>query len=387
MDSLTRARELEVNLLADRRFLHQHAEAGMELTVTSKYVMNRLQEMGLEPRHLGRSGIIADIRGGMPGKTILLRADMDALPMSETNELPFRTATCAAHNCGHDMHTAMLLTAAQILEENRSELHGTVKLMFQPGEEVFQGAKEMLDAGLLTEEHVDAAFAMHMTMDAPLGTFAYGEGYMAASCDGFQITVNGRGCHGAMPDLGIDPINVGVHIYQAMQNLIARETPPSETAVLTVGQFSAGTAANVIPSTAVLEGTLRTYSTELRSKLVKRIREVAERTAAVFNATVEYRTLSAVSPLYVDPALLHEMLGYIHEMDYPFEEISNLHLTGSEDFALISEKIPTVYLSLGATVEGNPYPLHHPGVQFNEGVLPLGAAIHAQCAFQWLKNH
>jgi len=190
--------------------------------------------------------------------------------MNETNNLPFKSVTDAAHNCGHDLHTAMLLGAAQILFECREELCGNVKLMFQPSEELFTGSQKMIDAGLLQNPTVDAALGLHVVLDTPVPSFNYGTGFITSSCDGFKITIKGSGCHGAMPHLGIDPINAGLHLYSAFQNLVARECDPAEKVSLTFGAFNAGSTANIIPDSAVLMGTLRTYSKALRQRLLKR---------------------------------------------------------------------------------------------------------------------
>lgn len=384
---LERAKELNETTLKDRRYLHENAEIGMNLPVTAAYVMRRLREIGLEPKEICSSGVTAVIDGGKPGKTILLRADMDALPMEEHNELPYKTKTCFAHTCGHDMHAAMLLTAAQMLFEKRDLLQGRVKLMFQPDEESFTGAHHMIEAGILRNPDVDAAMGMHIMLDDKVGTICYGEGNMTSSCDGFKLIIKGKGCHGAMPQLGIDPINVGVHIYLAFQELIAREVPPTETAILTFGQFTAGSNSNIIPETAVLQGTLRTYNKEVRDKLVTRMKEIAQFTAKTYKAEVEYEVLAAIPSIYTEPDMLKEMVGYIREMGGDFKEIPQFRLTPSEDFAFIAQKVPSVFLLNCAKVEGNPYQHHNPGVIFDEGALPIGAAIHAQCAVNWLKNH
>lgn len=382
-----RAHELMPTIRQDRRYIHEHAEAGMELPNTVYYVKRRLKEMGLEPVEVCDSGISAVIEGKRAGKTLLLRADMDALPMPENNDLPYATKTDAAHMCGHDMHTAMLLCAAQMLVENKEKLSGKVKLMFQPGEEIFMGSKAMIDAGILKNPEVDAAMGIHMMLDDTPGTICYGEGFMTSSCDGFSITVKGKGCHGAMPHTGIDPINVGVHIYEAFQALIARETPPMESAVLTFGQFAAGSTANIIPDTAVLKGTLRTYNTKLRVQLVKRMKEIVEMAAQMFRAEVVYEELSSVPPTYTNPTMLWEMMHYIEDMNPDIKKIPNYKVTPSDDFAFISEQVPTVYLMLCAKKEGNTFQHHNPGVVFNEDAMPIGAAIHAQCAMNWLNNH
>lgn len=384
---LKRAMELKETILKDRRYLHQHPEVGHDLPDTTKYVMERLNEMGIEAKETCPSGVVGLIRGKKTGKTYMLRADMDALPMEETNNLPFQSLNKGrAHNCGHDMHTSMLLAAARMLKEREEELEGNVKLMFQPAEELFEGSTAMMKAGLLENPKVDVCSAMHVMLDWNPSEYGCGAGFMSSSCDGFKITVKGKGCHGAMPELGIDPINVAIHIYQGFQNLIARETGSKETACLTVGQFSAGNTANIIPATAVLQGTLRTYSQKLREKLVKRMHEIVEAAGKMFGAEVEYEVLSSVPSCYTDPELLKELQGYLDELGAVCAD-DGYKLIPSDDIAYLSEKVTTVYLLLGAKVENNPFPHHNPKVLFNEDALPYGAAMHAQCAFEWLKKH
>ena len=381
---LQRAKELNESMQNDRHYLHQHAEVGNELPITTKYVMDRLKEIGLEPKEICKSGVVAVIEGKKAGKTYLLRADMDALPMTELNDLPFKSLTENAHNCGHDMHTSMLLAAAQMLKEKEDDLEGCVKLMFQPAEEQFKGSPAMIEAGVL--DGVDACSAMHVMLDWDAPAYGCRPGFMTSSCDGFKITVNGKGCHGAMPELGIDPINVGLHIYQAFQSLIARESGSKETACLTFGQFSAGDTSNIIPATAVLQGTLRTYNQKLREKLVKRMHEIVDAAATMFGAQVDYEVLSSVPSCYTNPEMLAEVKTYLAELG-DLCKCEDYMVTPSDDIAFISEKVPTTYLMLGARVEGNPYPHHNPRVLFDENAMPIGAAMHAQCAFEWLKNH
>lgn len=383
---LERAKELEKQMQEDRHYLHQHAEAGEDLPNTTKYVMNRLREIGLEPTEICPSGVTALIEGAKPGKVILLRADMDALPMPENNDLPFKTVTNAAHNCGHDLHTAMLLGAAQMLYERRDELCGCVKLMFQPAEELFTGSKKLIEAGILENPKVDAAIGMHVMLDNKGPLLNYNTGYMTSSCDGFKLTVHGVGCHGAMPQTGVDPINVGMHIYSALQNLIARECPSSERAVLTLGAFNAGTTPNIIPNEAVLMGTLRTYNKELREKLVRRMHEICEYEGKAFGATVDYEVLSDVPSTYSDPELTKELAGYVAEVMPEIIGKTDYFVTPSDDLAFVSEKVPTAYFMLDSKVDGCPVQHHNPGVLFDESVLPYGAFVHANCAFNWLNN-
>ena len=376
---LKRAQELEASMKSDRHYLHQNAEVGFDLPITTKYVMDRLQEIGLEPKEICKSGVTALIEGKKPGKTYLLRADMDALSMNEENVLEFASKTNAAHNCGHDMHTAILLGAAQILKENVDELEGNVRLMFQPNEEAFLGSKAMIEAGVLDD--VDVASCMHMMLDYDASNYACAPGFFSSSCDGFKITVN------AMPHLGIDPINVGMSICTAFQQLVSRETPPKETASLTFGQFSGGNTPNIVPDKVVIQGTLRTYNAELRAKLVNRMQTIVKSAGEMYGTTVEYEVLSDVPSIYVNPEMLEEVKTYLSEIEGLTLANDNFRITPSDDMAFISEKVPTVYLLLQARVKDNPYPHHNPKVLFDESAMTWGAAMHAQCAFEWLRNH
>lgn len=382
---LKRAQELEASMKNDRHYLHQNAEVGFDLPITTKYVMDRLQEIGLEPKEICKSGVTALIEGKKTGKTYLLRADMDALSMNEENVLEFASKTNAAHNCGHDMHTAILLGAAQILKENVDELEGNVRLMFQPNEEAFLGSKAMIEAGVLDD--VDVASCMHMMLDYDASNYACAPGFFSSSCDGFKITVSGKGCHGAMPHLGIDPINVGMSICTAFQQLVSRETPPKETASLTFGQFSGGNTPNIVPDKVVIQGTLRTYNAELRAKLVNRMQTIVKSEGEMYGTTVEYEVLSDVPSIYVNPEMLEEVKTYLSEIEGLTLANDNFRITPSDDMAFISEKVPTVYLLLQARVKDNPYPHHNPKVLFDESAMTWGAAMHAQCAFEWLRNH
>ena len=384
MNYYERAQELNEETIANRRYFHTNAEVGLDMPKAKAYVMKKLTEYGLEPKECGY-GVTATLGHG--GKCIMLRADMDALPMPEESGEPFACPTGKeAHACGHDFHAAMLLTAAKMLKENESELEGTVKFMFQPAEETFAGSKKLIAAGILENPKVDAAVGMHVMLDSSKPALNYGLGYMTSSCDGFKITVHGNGCHGAMPELGIDPINVDLHIYSAFQNLIARETPSAERAILTFGAFNAGATPNIVPGEAVLMGTLRTYNKELREKLVSRMHEICEYEGKAFGATVDYEVLSDVPSTYSDPEMTKELAGYASEIEPGIIGKTNYMVTPSDDFAFISEHVPTTYFMIEAKVDGCPVQHHNPGVLFNEDALPYGAAVHATCAFNWLNK-
>lgn len=384
---MERSFNLKNEIINMRRFLHENAEAGENLPITTQFVINKLKELGLEPEEICNSGVVATIKGKKPGKTILLRADMDALPMRETNDLPFTSKTSAAHTCGHDLHTSMLIGATKILLEVQNEIEGNIKLMFQPAEEIFTGSQKMLNNGLMNNPKVDASFDLHVMTELPLGCIAYRSGYASSSCDGFKITINGKGCHGAQPQNGIDPINIGVHLHLALQSLIAREVPPNETAVLTICQFEAGTTSNIIPETAIMQGTMRTFNKNLREKLYKRFKEIIEYTGKTFGAEINLEVLSDVPSIYVDKEMLENCIEYLKDLNYDFSYNSEYLITASDDYARISELVPSVFLAIGAKPleDEKFYPNHNPNVIFNEDCLPIGTAIFAKCAFDWLK--
>ena len=390
MNYYERALELKDETIANRRHIHKNAETGLDLPKTKAYVMEKLTEYGLEPKDCGY-GVTATL--GKGGKVLLLRADMDALPMPKESGEEFACPTGKeAHTCGHDFHAAMLLTAAKMLKEKEDTLEGTIKFMFQPAEETFEGSKNMIENGILENPPVDAALAYHVSPGKmPIGLFMYNDkDTMMYSVDGFKITIHGKGSHGAYPHVGVDPINIGVHIHLALQELIARESDPTHSCVLTIGQFAGGTAANIIPETAVLQGTIRTNKPEARELLVRRMKEVAEKTAAVYNGTVDIEMISEVPPLICNPKLTDEVVGYMQELGIPgLTPYPGISASASEDFAVIAEKVPStfMYLSAGYLDERGQYPAHHPKAQFNEDVCPIGAACLAHCASQWLKNN
>ena len=389
---LKRAKELESQLQADRRYLHQHAEAGEDLPNTTKYVMERLREIGLNPIEICPSGVTALIEGAKPGKVLLLRADMDALPMPENNDLPFKTETDAAHNCGHDFHTAMLLCAAQMLYEHRNELCGSVKLMFQPAEETFTGSKKLIAAGILENPKVDAAMAMHVNSGTPSNLVVCGLGTSIGGCNRFRIVVKGTGCHGAMPETGVDPIFIANQIYSAIQEITNREIVATQPVVITIGKFVGGDAPNIIPGEVIMEGTIRTLDKEVGEYVFKRMGEIVTATAKMLRGEAELIELSSVPPLANNKDLATEVTGYVKDIVgeqgvFLFEGGG----MGSEDFASYSYEVPSLYLILGAGAKNeNPLygePMHNTKVVFNEDVLVTGAAIHTYSAITWLKNH
>lgn len=392
---LQRAKEMQPELVENRRWLHRHAEVGVELKETCAFVEEKLKEMGYTPHRMSGAGIVATV-GRPGGKTILLRADMDALPMEEESGLEFAAAGCAAHTCGHDLHTAMLLGAAKLLKEREGQLNGCVKLMFQPDEEGtnplgFSGSQAMLRDGILENPHVDAAFSMHIWSNTPYpaGTFFSRQEALMSSCDTVTVTVVGKGTHGSMPQDGVDPINAGVHVYQAFENLIAREVPPYEQCALTVGQFQSGSAANVLPETAQLVGTLRTVSEATRARLKQRIEAICAGVGQTFGAQIGVTFTQGIPCVYNAPALTASVLDYTRELTGEAVELMKVPLSGSDDWSEISQKVDSCYLLLssGTAEEGYPWSQHNPKIRFNEDVMYKGAAAFCNVALRWLRDN
>lgn len=285
---LAEAIAMKDEIVGNRRTIHRTPEVGAHLPQTVEFVEERLRSLGYEPRELG-GGVVAALTGEDTGRCILLRADMDALKVQEKTDLPFRSENGCMHACGHDMHTAMLLGAAKLLKAYQSALKGTVKLVFQPDEEGFTGAKTMLRAGVLEAPKPQAAMALHVNSGTPSGLVLCGKGMFMAGCTLFRITVQGVGCHGAMPETGVDPINIAAHIYLALQEITARELPAKTPAIVTMGKFSAGHAPNIIPQGAVIEGTIRTFDRDVTALILRRIGEIADATAKAFRGSERRR--------------------------------------------------------------------------------------------------
>lgn len=389
---MNQAKLIKDELISYRRTIHSNPEVGSELPKTKAYVIDKLKEFGYEPEEICESGIVATIKGNKEGKVFLLRADMDALPMKEVTECDFKSNNGSMHSCGHDMHTSMLLGAAKLLKQNQDKIEGTVKLVFQPDEEGFTGAKKMIQSGVLENPKVDAAMAMHVHSGTPSNVVLCGLGTSIAGCNRFRIVVRGSGCHGAMPELGVDPINIAAHIYISLQEIIAREISATQPAVLTIGKFVAGEAANIIPGEVVMEGTIRSLNKEIGEFIFSRVNDIVISTAKMFRGEAELIELSSVPPLTNNTDLANEVTSYLKDL---LGEKSVVLFEGggmgSEDFASYSYKVPSVYLMLGAgTKQENPLygeAMHNEKVVFNEDILVTGAAMHTYAAIMWLKNN
>lgn len=398
---LKEAERINDDILDIRRKLHKNPETGFDLKNTVDLVRNELKSMGITPVDCGRAGITALIGGKRPGKAFLLRADMDALPIKEEAEVEFCSENGKMHACGHDMHTAMLLGAARLLKAHEEELEGCVKLMFQPAEEIFEGSSDMLEAGLLENPKPDAALMIHVMAGIPFKTgtvIVSAPGVSAPAADYFEIKVKGVGSHGSMPNLGIDPLSAAAHILIALQEISARELALADKAVLTVGTLHSGTAANAIPDTAVMGGSIRTFDEEIRSFLKERITDISQSVAKAFRAEADVVFGSGCPTLVNDAELSGDALKYLKELlggerVFSAEQMKSTgkssKTAGSEDFAYVSHKVPSIMLALaaGQQEKGYKYPQHHPKVCFDEEALAVGSAVYAYTASRWLEEN
>ena len=385
--------EILPGVIADRRHLHEHPELGFQEVETALLVAERLRALGVEEIRTGiaKTGVTGLIRGrapsGQPGKTVLIRADMDALPIEEENEVDYRsTAPGVMHACGHDAHTAMLLGVARLLQDRREEFGGTVKLLFQPAEEGPGGALPMIEAGVLEDPAVDAVFGMHVDQDNPVGTSELRAGPAMAASDRFNIVIKGKGGHGAKPETAIDPIAIGAQIVVALQTLVSREVAPVEAGVVTVGAFRAGEAFNVIPDTAELRGTVRTFTPENRRLLAERVEALVRGVAGAMRAEVDF-TYSFGYPASVnDPAMTELVRGVAAAVIGP-ERVKEAPLQmGAEDFSYFLERRPGCFFFVGSRNDekGLVWGHHHPRFDIDEQALAVGMETMVGVALRYL---
>lgn len=389
---LEEAQQLQDQIVADRRWLHQHPEIGFELHETAAYVTRRLQEMGYEPQTICPGGIMATIGDPSEGPCVLLRADMDALPVAEDSGLYFAATNGNAHACGHDTHTAMLLGAAQIIKHHEHELKGCIKLVFQPDEEGLApedttGGDEIYAAGVLDNPSVDAVVALHIMNGLyPAGTIATRPGTMFSSVDEINVQIDGKGAHGSQPYEGVDPINISYHIYAGMQNIIARELDSRDPVVATFGSINSGSAANVIPDHAEMIGTLRALSEKNRLGFQEKATRMVEHIAQAFGGSATVGFLRGIPTCYNDPALTQNLIEITQGLTGEPVEIMPEPFSGSDDLSVLSQHAPTCYfiLSSGTAEEGYCWPAHNPHIVFNEDVFSKGTALLANSALELL---
>ena len=393
---LEQAKALQPQLVDIRRDLHRHPETGFDLTYTKEKVRKELLTMGYEPMDCGKAGLTVCIGGKKPGKTFLLRADMDALPLQEEADIDYRSETPGKmHGCGHDMHTTMLLGAAKLLKEYEAEINGTIKLMFQPAEEIFQGSLDMIEHGVLENPQVDAALMIHVMAGMPMssGMFLVSSGGIsAASCEQYHITVTGKGGHGSTPQLAIDPITAAAQIHLAMQEINSREIDPNAYGVFTTCKFQAGNASNIIPNTAEMWGTIRTIdpSEQIGTQIKTRMSEIAKGIGMAMRCNVDIEFFDYCPCLTIDDTLSKDTAKYMNELvGQEAMVIPPSAGGGSEDFAFVSHKVPTIsiYMAAGNSAEGYHYNIHNPKLVLDDSILWKGSAAHAYIALRWLEEH
>ena len=375
-----------------RRRLHAHPELSFKEHDTAAFIEQQLDELSIEHRRIASTGVVARIKGRKTPegdrRAAVLRADIDALPVTERNDCEWRSQNEGVmHACGHDMHAAVLFGVLKTFAE-APDFRGTLFGLFQPGEETFEGARAAIADGLLENPRPQAAFAMHVNSQSPLGLVLYGSPALSGVY-GFRITLQGKGGHGSSPEICIDPITAGVHVHLALQELISREVPAAKEVALTVGKFAGGLAANVIPDTCVLEGTLRGFDVELMAHLKTRIAEVVNGVATTYRTPATIETLSDVPPLVLDSDMTQASLGYVGAVLPKTAFLPLFHAMASEDFALISSKIPSAYFTVGAAVTDTDehFAQHHPKARFNDAELPLGAAAYTAVALGYIADH
>lgn len=391
MDYILNIKDEYPEMLEVRRYLHANPEIGFELDNTVSFIKKKLDEYGIEHQDIGKCGIVAKV-GNDTGKAILLRADMDALPIIEESGLDFASKNDFSHACGHDMHTTILLFAAKLLKKNENQLKGCVKFIFQPAEELLVGGKAMIESGVLENPKVDVAMGLHVVPNTPVtGVALRGGGPWMTSANNFWIVVTGSGSHGAMPHTGIDPVYIASQIVIGSSELTTRELPFDNSAVITFGKFIANGSMNIIPSNVILEGTIRTFSNQSREYIKNRFPEIIKSIASTYRGSAEIEFLCDCPVLINDDSFSKQVIHFIHEIsDNNFDIYDGVLAHASEDFAYYANEVPSFFFNLCNPLkeENKPlYPVHHPKVVFDEKMMPIGSAIMAHTATRWLEEN
>ncbi len=378
-------------LIETRRDFHRNPEMGLEEVRTSGIVAERLRAIGFTDitTGIGVTGVKAVLRGGKPGRTLLLRADMDALPIEEENDVEYRsTVKGVMHACGHDGHTAMLLSAARALYARRDEIPGTIVFCFQPAEEGRGGARRMVEDKVLEDPAVDAAIGLHLMSTLPLGTATIIPGPAMAAADGFNVTIQGRGGHGAMPHTTIDALVIAAEVVSTLQYLVAREVNAQQSAVVSVGTLHAGTTAgNIIADTATMSGTVRWFDKEVGDLLAERIPQVIQGIATSLRGSADINYRRGVKATVNDPAVAALVQAALSEVVGTDNVYTGPPLMGSEDFAEFTDRVPSAFFFVGAADPDSDVRVdhHHPRFDIHEGSLPLGVEMMTIAALRWLE--
>ena len=389
LNILERASGLKQTIIELRREFHQHPELALQEFNTAKKVERILKEVGIETRMLvNGTGVVGQLKGSKPGKTIALRADIDALPIQEESDVSYKSRNPGVmHACGHDAHAAMLLGAASILCGMRKELNGTVSFLFQPAEETGEGAKKMVEEGAI--DGVDGIIALHVNSSLVSGTLGYHRGPIMAAGDFFDVKITGKGGHGGMPHLAIDPIIIAANAISALQTLVSREIDPVESAVVSICKMEAGGKAyNIIPDSATFGGTIRSHNPELREYLPRRMREILDGVVQAMRGHYEFH-LTERFPVTINDDRMTDFVAKIARDVLGEDRVFEMKpLMGSEDFSYYLQKVPGSFVFFGTKSAGKgiTYPYHHPRFDIDEDILPTGAALHAAMALEFLRK-
>jgi len=376
--------KLQTQLVHWRRKLHQYPELGFKEVLTADFIAEKLNDWGIEYQtSIAKTGIVATIKSHHQGKVLAIRADMDALPIQEENEVSY----CSKHDglmhaCGHDGHTAIALGIAYYLAHNRDKFQGIVKIIFQPAEEGPGGAKPIIEAGVLQNPEVDAIIGLHLSNNLPLGTIGVREGALMAAVECFKCEILGKGGHGAIPNQTIDSIVVGSHIVNALQTIVSRNISPIDSAVVTVGTFHSGTALNVIADTAKISGTVRYFNPTLEKYIGERIEAIISGICQSHGAKYKLDYWQLYPPVINHPRITQLVKSVALEIvETPLGVVPECQTMGGEDMSFFLQEIPGCYFFLGSAnaQKGLDYPHHHPRFDFDETALSLGVEIFARC--------
>ncbi|GAA4281833.1 amidohydrolase [Gaetbulibacter aestuarii] len=396
--------DIEPQVIEWRRDFHEHPELSNREYRTAEIIAKHLKSLGIEVKTgVAHTGVVGILKGDEPGKVIALRADIDALPVTERNDLPFKsevvteflgTKTGVMHACGHDAHTAILMGVAEILAHNKDKIKGTVKFIFQPAEEGAPpgeegGAALMIKEGVLQNPDVDAIFGLHIKSTVPVGTIRYKPEGMMAAVERFEVHVKGKQTHGSRPWMGVDPIYISAKIIDGFQSIISRETNlTEEAAVITVGKIIGGVRFNIIPESAEMIGTVRTLNPDMKAMILNRMKEMSETIARAYGGEATFEVQNNTAITFNDPALVDQMLPSLKKVVGDEHVELRKATTGGEDFSFFQEKVPGFYFQLGGMTPGNktPYPHHTPDFKIDESGLIYGVKALTQITFDYLNQ-
>ncbi len=388
IDCRAEAEALREQLVSWRRDFHKHPELALQEHRSAGIIAEKLHDLGYEVEAgVAETGVVALLRGHEAGPVVMARFDMDALPILEENETEYVSQNRGLmHACGHDGHMAIGLGVATLMARHRDDLAGTLKLVFQPGEEGGDGAKIMVSEGVLENPRPDVVLVAHLWNEKPLGTIDVTSGAVMAAAEKWVCTVKGKGGHGALPHQAVDPIVAASHIVTALQSVISRNVSPLETAVVTVGSFQGGDAFNVIPDRVNLSGTIRTYDSDVREKVLRRVREVVENVATACGASADLQITHLTPAVVNDPEVVEVVREAAKSVVEPRNVESGERTMGSEDAAYFTQEVPGCYLFVGSANpdRGLDAPHHNPHFDFDEDALPIGMAVMTEAIMRYL---